>query len=249
MFTQLFKEVGHSLDAVVGRIKREKCFLPEEMVCTTTLYAYINAQLLEVRNIDLLSKLKRKTTTKRNRKNKKILGQSIEKRPAEVLTRECFGHFEIDTVIGKRNGSETALLTLTERKTRFEIIRLIDSKETDSVSYAITHLIQEFGPTRFKHVFKSITPDNGSEFALLADIMKDYCPVYFTHPYTSCERGTNETHNRMIRRTLPKSQSLETCSRKEVQRIADQMNQLPRKVLDYATPQECFEREVCLAVN
>ncbi|MFS0924626.1 IS30 family transposase [Enterococcus casseliflavus] len=249
LFTQLFKEFSYSPDAVVGRVKRERRFLPEEMVCTTTLYAYINAQLLEIRNIDLLDKLKRKTVTRRIRKNKKVLGESIEKRPPEVLSRESFGHFEIDTVIGKRDGSETALLTLTERKTRFELIRLLDRKDADSVSYALKQLIAEFGPTKFDQLFQSITSDSGSEFALLTETMKKFCPVYFTHPYTSCERGTNENHNRMIRRTLPKSQSLDMCSRKDIQRIEDQMNHLPRKVLNYATPQESFDQEVLLAVS
>lgn len=126
-FVTMFKSADYAPNIAVGTAKLDQMFLPEEMVCTTTLYKYIDAQLLDVRNIDLDCQVSRKVHTKRNRKNKKVLGQSIEERPAHIEDRQEFGHFEIDTVVGKRGGSETVLLTLTERKSRFEIIRLIDS--------------------------------------------------------------------------------------------------------------------------
>lgn len=242
-FIERFQTADYAPDVAVGVAKINSLFLPSEMVCTTTLYKYIDAQLLEIRNIDLQCKVGRKTAKKRLRTNKKVLGQSIEERPKHIENREEFGHFEIDTVIGKRGGSETALLTLTERKSRFEIIRLIDGKDADSVAYSIKQLIYQFGPTNFKKVFKSITSDNGSEFATLTETLRDYSNVYFTHPYTSCERGTNENHNRMIRRKIPKHESMERYSRKDVQQIEDGMNDLPRKILGYRTPRQQFEQE------
>lgn len=245
-YVQQFHQADYAPDVAVGVAKRHQLFLPEEMVCTTTLYKYIDQQRLEVRNIDLQNKVSRKVMKSRPRKNKKILGQSIEDRPTHIDLREEFGHFEIDTVIGKRGGSETVLLTLTERKTRFELIRLIDSKDADSVTYALHQLIRQFGKTVFRCVFKTITSDNGAEFSSLAETLKGYCDVYFSHPYTSCERGTNENHNRMIRRKIPKHQSLDQYSRKTVQAVEDGMNDLPRKILGYMTPKQQFDQEVSL---
>lgn len=243
-FVTMFQSADYSPDVAVGVAKTTGLFQPSEMVSTSTLYKYIDQQRLEIRNIDLLHKMGRKTSNKRLRTNKKVLGQSIEKRPRHIDSRETFGHFEIDTVIGKRGGCETALLTLTERKTRFEIIRLIDGKDADSVAYAMKQLIHHFGPTTFKRLFQSITSDNGSEFATLSETVKPYTEVYFTHPYTSCERGTNENHNRMIRRKIPKHESLEKYGRKDIQFIEDRMNDLPRRILGFQTPRQQFEQEV-----
>lgn len=248
-FIEKFRTVDYAPDVVVGMAKSNALFLPTEMVCTTTLYKYIDAQLLEIRNIDLQDKMRRKLPKKQPRKNKKILGKSIEERPAHIENREEFGHFEIDTVVGKRGGSGTALLTLTERKSRFEIIRLIDGRDADSVAYALKQLIHQWGPKNFKNVFKSITADNGSEFATLAETLREYTEVYFTHPYTSCERGTNENHNKMIRRKIPKHESIDAYGRKDIQQIEDGMNDLPRKILGYATPRQLFEQEVQSAAS
>ena len=242
-FIEQFKTSGFSPDAVVGHVHRQLLFSSDEMVCTTTLYKYIDAQRLEVRNIDLEMKTKRRPRKKRAPRNRKSLGKSIEERPAIVDCREEFGHFEIDTVIGKQGGKETAILTMTERKTRFEIIRVIDAKDADSVTYAIKQLIQEYG-SLFPVIFRSITADNGSEFSQLSETLEGLTEVYFTHPYTSCERGTNENHNRMIRRYIPKGESIDQYTRKYIEQIADKMNQLPRKILNYATPKELFEEAV-----
>lgn len=247
-FIELFKTKGYSPDATVGFARVHRLFSPAEMVCTTTLYKYIDKQRLEIKNIDLLVKTTRKPAQTKQVKNRKVLGKSIEERPTSVETREEFGHFEIDTVIGKRNGSETALLTLTERKTRFEIIRVLDARDADSVSYAINRLAKEYG-NNFSTVFRSITADNGSEFAQLSETLNRLTEIYFTNPYTSCERGTNENHNGIIRRYIPKGESMDSYHRKELEQIANKMNQLPRKILNYATPQSCFEQELNKVVN
>ena len=74
---------------------------------------------LEIRNLDLLEKTKRRMTQHHSHQHQRLLGRSIEERPKRVEMRHEFGHFEIDTVIGKRAGSESVLLTFTERKTRY----------------------------------------------------------------------------------------------------------------------------------
>jgi len=106
-----------SPDAVVGCCRRQPEWRDKELVCTKTLYNYIDPCLLKTRNLDLLLKARRKAKRQWVRKNKRILGQSIEQRPAAVETRQEFGRREIDTVIGKRS-TDQVLLTLTERRTR-----------------------------------------------------------------------------------------------------------------------------------
>lgn len=241
---QLMKEKEWSPDAVVGRTLLDGKFRREEMVCAKTLYAYIDLGLLKTRNSDLVSKTSRKTKTVRKaRKNTKCLGESIEKRPQHIETREEFGHFEIDSVIGRKDKEDDVLLTLIERKTRREFIFKMDGKDADSVNYAIETILKNFGELAPK-LFKSITADNGSEFSDLAEKCQELMGIYFTHPYSSWERGTNENHNRMIRRWLPKGTSIEDYSRSYIQSVEDKMNHLPRRIHGFKTPQEMFEEEL-----
>lgn len=234
-FVNQFKKEQWSPDATVGRAHAKKLFESNEMVSTSTLYKYIDLQLLEIKNIDLAEKSHRPTKRHVSKKHKRVLGRSIEERPDNVDDRLEFGHFEIDTVVGKRNGHESVVLTLIERKTRFEIMRLIDGRDSDSVDYAMNEIKESYGD-----VIKSITTDNGPEFTNLEYTMSEICDVYFTHPYTSSERGTNEVHNRMIRRDLPKGLSLDAVSPRSISAINSRLNNLPRKILEYQTPQESF---------
>lgn len=240
---QQMKEEKHSPDVVIGRAKKLNLFPQEEIPCTTTLYSYIDQGIMETKNIDLHLKVRRKANQPRNRKNKKMLGDSIEKRPDIVDTRETFGHWEIDTVIGLKKGSDHALLTLTERKTRYELIIKIDGKASDPVNYALTRLKNVAGEA-FSHLFKTITSDNGSEFSGLSELLKEVTAVYFTHPYSSWERGTNENHNGLIRRFIPKGTCMRDVSRSTIRRVQEWMNTLPRKILGYASPREQLLEEI-----
>lgn len=238
------KQEKQSPDAVVGRAKKLGLFPDEDIPSTTTLYNYIDQGLMETKNIDLHLKVRRKTSTLRSRKNKTLLGERIEKRPDVVDSREEFGHWEIDTVAGLRSDKDHALLTLTERKTRYEVIIKIDGKSSNPVNQALSALREAAG-ANFEILFKTITSDNGTEFsgitALLEGVMTS---VYFTHPYSSWERGTNENHNGMIRRFIPKRTRMESVSLATIRRVQDWMNTLPRKILEYATPCECLLEEM-----
>ena len=133
------------------------------MVCTKTLYNYIDRELLKVRNIDLLLKPRLKPRNRmKKREPKRIMGKSIDLRTKEVETREEFGHWEIDTVVGKRS-NDAVLLTLTEKKTRYELIFLLDSKDGESVKRVFMKLKSRYGKL-FMDVFRSVTADNGSEY-------------------------------------------------------------------------------------
>jgi len=234
-----------SPDAIVGLAKLKGLFSPEEMVSTKTLYHYIELGLLKTRNSDLLLKVRRNTkSTKRTHcPNKTVLGKSIEERPDSVESREEFGHFEIDSVIGRKDKEDDVLLTLIKRKTRREFIVKMDGKDADSVNYALSSVLKEFGEYA-SSVFKSITADNGSEFAGLSEMFGDRIDIYFTHPYSSWERGTNENHNGIIRRFIPKGHAIEDYSRAQIRMVEEAMNKLPRKIFDYKTPNELFEEEL-----
>ena len=238
----LFHTKEFSLDAIVGAVKLKAKFPADQMVCTKILYNYVDAGLLGISNIDLPLKLRRTTKPARLRKNKKRLGRSISERPECINDRSEFGHWEIDTVIGRKTKDDDALLTLTERLTRKEIIRKIPGKNTAAVMQALNTLIAEAGP-HFSTVFKSITSDNGSEFSELATL-EPQSTIYFTHPFTASERGTNERHNGLIRRFIPKGRRIADYSVKFVSKVQIWCNSLPRKILGYLSPDEAFEDQL-----
>ena len=197
-----------------------------------------------IKNIDLPLKVRRNTKKQYVRANKKNLGTSIEKRPVSIDNREEFGHWEIDTVIGLKSGKDNVLLTIAERKTRQFIVRKIADKSALAVMAELDKLREECGD-RFSSVFKTITSDNGSEFANLSELEQvTDTNIYFTHPYSSFERGTNERHNGLIRRFLPKGTRMTDCSIDTIAFVEDWCNTLPRKILGYRTPEELFESEM-----
>lgn len=213
------------------------------MVCTKTLYNYVDLGLLPIKNIDLPEKLRRNTKTKKVRENKKNLGRSIDERPESVDFRTEFGHWEIDTVIGKQDEGEPCVLTLTERMTRMCIWVKAKSHTSEAIIEAVREVMSYFSEQK-DQIFKTITGDNGSEFAGLSLIEDGKLKVYFTHPYSSCEKGTNECHNRMLRRFIPKGKSISDYTADEICFFADCINGLPRKILGYATPEELFDRQL-----
>lgn len=233
-----------SVDACIGEAIVNQLFNPSQMVCTKTLYNYIDLGLLEIRNVDLPMKLRRNTKPQRNRINRHILGTSIEERPASIDSREEFSHWEIDTVIGTKDKNDSILLTLAECKTRHYIVRKITSKTSHAVLTELANLKTYF-EEQFNHVFKSITSDNGQEFAELSKVEQESAvKVYFTYPYASCERGTNERHNGLLRRFIPKGAAINGYSTDEIAFIKEWCNTLPRKLLNYRTPEELFEDEL-----
>lgn len=239
-----FREEHWSLDACVGysRINRE--FARHEMVCTKTLYNYVERGILGIKNIDLPQKMKRcpRKDKPRIRPNKKKFGRSIEERPACVDSRERFGDWELDLVVGSKSGKDHVLMTLLERKTRYyRVIRLMD-KTSESVMKAFETLKIEYGE-RFSSVFKSITTDNGSEFSRLSELESaNQTKVYFAHPYSSYEKGANERHNGLLRHFFPKGKRIDSFSDGEISDAERWINTLPRKVLVYATPRMLYRK-------
>ena len=163
--------------------------------------------------------------------------KSIEYRPQEANKRIEYGHWEGDLVVGKQ-GTKTVLFTLTERKTRQEIIVKLPNKKTETIAIAMDKLERKYG-NKFYEMFKSITFDNGAEFMGYKGIEKS-CRieskrtiVYYAHPYCSGERGTNENNNRLIRRWIPKGTDMTKLKVSFIKEIEDWINNYPRAMFDY----------------
>jgi IS30 family transposase len=229
-----------SLDACVGYARRHRKFPKEQIPCTKTLYNELWAGNLPLNPFDVPEALSRKPKKERHRENKRILGASIDERPEIAALRIECGHWEIDTVVGRKAGRESVVLTIVEKKTDYYIAVKIPGKDADSVMTALEVLREELGEAYFAEVFKTITADNGSEFERLAELKAWGVGIYFAHPYTSWERSQNERHNRLFRRYVPKGVSIENYTAEQILWYADEMNGLPRKHLDYATPEELF---------
>lgn len=240
---QHFEEDGWSLDACVGYALESGNFSREEIVCTRTLYNYVDAGFMHIRNIDLPEKVSRKPRQERVRQNKRKLGDSIEERPESIEMREEFGHWEFDSVLGQKGENEPVVVTMVERKTRYCIWLRVENHTANALMDAVHAAFQSYNDC-LSRVFKSITADNGSEFARLSELKEEGVAVYFTHPYSSFEKGTNECHNRMLRRFIPKGKSIVDYSQEDIAHFADLINGLPRKLLEYRTPETLFEQEL-----
>lgn len=228
-----------SLDACAGHAKANNIY-PGYLVCTKTLYNSIHKGLLGLSLFDIPEALSRRKSRKAKKIRRKLLGRSIDDRPDIVDNRTEFGHWEIDTVVGRRTGKEAVVLTLAEKLTHYYITLKIHGKDAASVNAGMSELREQYG-TKFRQVFKTITADNGSEFAELSKLECTGTLVYFAHPYSSWERGQNERHNRIFRRYLPKNRSIEDYSSEQIQWFADDINSIPRRSLGYKTSEELFE--------
>jgi len=239
-----------SPEAVAAQMKRKKM---RDAVCAKTIYNYIDrGEIPGVGNEMLLEKSSRKRRHKslfRRPKRSVPLGHGINDRPKPVEDRAEFGHWEIDLVVGGKGKGAAALLTLTERKTRKEIIRKIKDRTQASVVRALNSIEREMGKEAFKCVFKSITSDNGSEFldykALEGSVFGGRrTHIYYAHPYSSWERGSNENANRIIRRFIPKGCGISRFTHKQIQKIEAWINNYPRSILNYETAEQRFVQEL-----
>lgn len=220
-------------------------------ICVSTLYSYIaKGVFLTITNENLPEKPKRKRAYKKVKTLKRPpRGESIEKRPAEVDERNTFGHWEMDTVYSKKKGSN-ALLVLTERLTRKEIIEKMPDRTAESTVKALDRIERRFG-ARFRKVFRTITVDNGGEFADVERLERSAIrkgkrtKFYYCHPYSSYERGSNECQNKMIRRKYPKGTDFGAVTTAAIKKAEEWINNYPREVLGWKTSEMLFRE--CVA--
>ena len=160
--------------------------------------------------------------------------KSIEVRPLKLALLQSFGNWEIDTIFGK--DQKSFLLTIVEMRTKYTIIRKIANKEAATVKAEIDKIMAETGI-----VIKTMTSDNGGEFAEHVAISKAYnFDWYFCHPFCSGERGLNENTNGLIRDFLPKGTDFNLISDEEILEIQNNLNSRPRKALKFKRPVSVF---------
>lgn len=236
--------------AALATIRRENIPVKTSL-CVTTLYHYIDKGLFRrLTNKDLVYRGKRKRKYRKVKQAKTPpRGTSIDMRPPHVLQRDEFGHWELDSVIGTSVKGHT-LLVLTERKTRYELVFRAKDKTSASTVAMLDGLEKRLGITAFKQIFKSITCDNGTEFADWRNMELSRrgnslrTAVFYCHPYCSSERGSNENQNRILRRFIPKGIPIAHFSDSDISRACKYMNDLPRKLLSWQTAGECFSAEL-----
>lgn len=159
---------------------------------------------------------------------------SIEQRPEIVEQRQRIGDWEVDTMIGRRH--HQAIVTLTERKSRFALLRKVDQKTAQQVRNAVIDLLKPFSDR-----LHTITSDNGKEFAESEEIAKELkTDFFFAHPYAAWERGSNENMNGLVRQYIPKKCDFTSIGETEVEWIMDRLNNRPRKCLGFMSPLEKF---------
>ncbi len=239
---------GYSPAAALAKVKAERY---DFSICVTTLYSYIDKGVFLNLTMKHLPE-KRKGEKKHKRKaiqKRATKGESIENRPKEINTRKEFGHWEMDTVVGARGASKKSLLVLTERKTRKEVIFLLKEHTSAAVVKALDRLERKLGK-KFRGIFKSITVDNGSEFADWEGMerskrsKKKRTKIYYCHPYSSWERGSNENQNKLVRRHIPKGVNFDDKTQGDIDDIAEWINNYPRRLHEYRTAEELYNKEL-----
>jgi len=163
--------------------------------------------------------------------------RSIEERPAVVEERSRIGDWEVDTIVGPMN--KGAILTMVDRKSGFLFLRKLDrGKNADGLSKVMIDTLMPY-----KADVQTITSDNGTEFARHEEIaQKLEAGFYFSHPYSSWERGSNENTNGLIRQYIDKKKGFEDVNSLEINEIQHKINRRPRKKLGYLAPVQVFYR-------
>ena len=223
-----------SPEQIQGRLK----LLDKECVVPSIIYAFIRED--KANGGDLYKHLRHKRYRRRSASGD-LRGHirnriGIEHRPEVVELKTRLGDWEADTVIGK--GHKGVLVTLTERRSRLTLIASTNTKKSAVVCTAIVDLLRPY-----QNDLHTITYDNGKEFAdheRIAESLDVSC--YFANPYSSWERGLNENHNGLIRQYLPKKDPFNDVTDDKVTAIQDQLNNRPKKILDFRTPLEVYNQ-------
>jgi len=231
-----------SPEQIAGWLKRAFPGEAQNQVSHETIYRSLYVQARGVLKKELLAHLRAKRTIRRSRHaslKRNGLGQikdavSIRERPASAEDRAVPGHWEGDLIGGSKN---SYIATLVERHSRYVMLVKVANKDTESVISALIKQSQRLP----RELYKSLTWDRGKELAdhprlaLAANV-----DVYFCDPHAPWQRGSNENTNRLLRQYLPRGTDLSAHSQAKLSAIARQLNERPRKTLQYQTPAEKF---------
>ena len=224
--------------AAAETIKNSKKF--KTTISYKTIYNYIDEGLfpnLSNKHLPVKKETKKRQYNEVRTATNNKKGISISKRNEKVESREEYGHWEMDTVVGKK-GTSTVLLVLTERKTRQEIIRKMKSKSQYCVVKELDKFERKIGAKKFRETFKTITCDNGCENLDFNGIERSVLAkqkrtiVYYAHPYSAWERGSNENANKLIRRFIPKGCDIGEFSHERIKIIEHWINNYPRRLFN-----------------
>lgn len=233
-----------SPEQISGRIKKDYPNDPVMSISHEAIYMHIylhrqarlNKKLISLLPYHKTRRRKRKLSSKRRIRIKDQV--SIEQRPKHIETRLEIGHWEGDLMIGVRQGS--AIGTLVERKARYTRIVKLQNRKSATVRKQFVKVLNKFD-SKYK---KTMTYDNGLEMAQHKELTKQTgTQVYFAHPYSSWERGTNENTNGLIRRYFPKGTNFNEVTEHQLKEVEYSLNNRPRKVLGYKTPSEVMAEE------
>jgi IS30 family transposase len=236
-----------SPEQIAGWLKRRYPDNEHHQVSHETIYRTLFIQARGALEKELRQYLRSPRAMRRSRHNSLKgagLGQitatvSIRERPAAVEDRAVPGHWEGDLIFGTKTSQ---IATLVERHTRYVMLAKVDSKDTETVINALIEQARQLP----KELYQSLTWDRGSEmadhqrFTLATDIK-----VYFCDPQSPWQRGSNENTNRLLRQYFPKGTDLSVHSQAKLNAVARELNERPRKTLDYETPAERFN--ACVA--
>ncbi|CAM8620711.1 IS30 family transposase [Sphingobium sp.] len=238
-----------SPEQIAGWLRRSFPKEPHRQVSHETIYRSLYIQARGVLKKELLEHLRARRTIRRSRHaslKRNGLGQikdavSISERPASVEDRAIPGHWEGDLIGGTKN---SYIATLVERHSRYVMLVKVANKDTRSVVSALIRQTLRLP----RELYKSLTWDRGKELAdhprlsLATDV-----EVYFCDPQSPWQRGSNENTNRLLRQYFPRGTDLSLYSQAKLSAVARQLNERPRKTLEYQTPAERFQ--ACVAAT
>ncbi len=245
----LFEHVASQLRAgwsplqIAGRLRRMDEATRPGIVCHETIYTALYALPRGELRRELLSALRQGRQNRRprsrgtNRRGFVTDDIKIAERPEDVAGRLIPGHWEGDLIKGAANRS--AVGTLVERTSRLVLLARMDALDADTTRCAFESAFDNV-PEPFR---KTLTYDRGTEMARHAQLTRNTgIKVYFADPYSPWQRGSNENANGLIRQYLPKGTDLSPFSQDQLNEIAERLNNRPRKVLDFLTPNEVFQQ-------
>ena len=246
----LIKKKGYSPEAAIAMARSEGSL--KAQFTARTYYNWIYWGYVSVEKSDLPMEGKRRAKSRKNYRyaNNDKERPSIVDRPKEVKEKIEFGHWEGDLIVGP-TGTPGAIFTLVERKTRYGITIKFPSKHSDHFVKLIDHLERLF-PAHFSKIFKTITLDNGVEWAQWREVevpcgrdpTDKRIAVYFAHPYRSTDRAINENWNRFLRRKIPKGTIIEDLDGKDISAATTWVNTYPRGIFNFKSSKEVFDCEI-----
>jgi len=242
-------EAKWSPQQIAGWLKRTYPDDEAHQVSHETIYKSLFVQARGVLKKELMAHLRaaaairrsRHATAKGDSRGRIADTVSIRERPASVEDRAVPGHWEGDLLCGSSN---SYIVTLVERHSRYVMLAKIGNRDSASVVNALIEQARALPA----ELCKSLTWDRGKEmaehkrFTLATDVA-----VYFCDPQSPWQRGTNENTNRLLRQYFPKGLDLAAYTQKQLNDVARELNERPRKTLGYQTPAECFQ--ACVAAT